>query len=52
MELILFQTFCWEISCERQIHHLRKIFYRQILRQEIGWYDLSDDGDLTAKLSE
>ncbi|XP_025418287.1 multidrug resistance protein 1-like [Sipha flava] len=46
------QTLCWEIACERQVHRLRKIFYRQILRQEISWYDLSDDGDLTTKLSD
>lgn len=45
------QTFCWEIACERQIHRLRKVFYCQILRQEISWYDLSDGGDLTTKLS-
>lgn len=48
----LIQTFCWEIACERQIHRLRKVFYSQILRQEISWYDLSDDGDLITKLSD
>lgn len=47
-----FQTYCWEIACERQVHRLRKIFYRQILRQEMSWYDLNDGGDLTTKLSE
>ncbi|XP_050434282.1 ATP-dependent translocase ABCB1-like [Adelges cooleyi] len=46
------QTLCWEIACERQVHRLRKIFYRQILRQEISWYDLSDGGDMTTKLSD
>ncbi|KAL5234824.1 hypothetical protein ACI65C_002234 [Semiaphis heraclei] len=46
------QTFCWEIACERQIHRLRKVFYCQILRQEISWYDLSDGGDLTTKFSD
>ncbi|CAI6347628.1 unnamed protein product [Macrosiphum euphorbiae] len=46
------QTFCWEIACERQIYQLRKVFYCQILRQEISWYDLSDGGDLTTKLSD
>ncbi|XP_025201296.1 multidrug resistance protein 1A-like isoform X2 [Melanaphis sacchari] len=46
------QTYCWEIACERQVHRLHKEFYSQILRQEISWYDLSDDGDLTTKLSD
>ncbi|XP_060871148.1 ATP-dependent translocase ABCB1-like [Metopolophium dirhodum] len=46
------QTFCWEITCERQIYQLRKVFYCQILRQEISWYDLSDGEDLTTKLSD
>lgn len=31
---------------------LRRVFYRQILRQEISWFDLSDGGDLSTKLSE
>ncbi|XP_022176200.1 multidrug resistance protein 1-like isoform X2 [Myzus persicae] len=46
------QSFCWEIACERQIHRLRKVFYCQILRQEMSWYDLSDGEDLTTKLSD
>lgn len=39
------------MSCERQIYRLRQIFYRQILRQEISWFDLNGCGDLTKKLS-
>ncbi|XP_060833694.1 ATP-dependent translocase ABCB1-like isoform X2 [Rhopalosiphum padi] len=46
------QTFCWEIACERQVYRLRKALYSQMLRQEISWYDLSDDGNLTTKLSD
>jgi len=31
---------------------LRKIFYAQVLRQDISWYDQNEENDLTSKLSE
>ncbi|XP_022176201.1 multidrug resistance protein 1B-like isoform X3 [Myzus persicae] len=52
MRMSQLTSFCWEIACERQIHRLRKVFYCQILRQEMSWYDLSDGEDLTTKLSD
>lgn len=46
------QTLCWELACERQVHQLRQIFFAQILRQDISWYDCNQGGDLTTKLSD
>ncbi|KAK9501451.1 hypothetical protein O3M35_012171 [Rhynocoris fuscipes] len=46
------QAFLWEFSCERQIYKLRKLFFSQILRQEISWYELKQEGDLSSKLSD
>ncbi|XP_069683361.1 ATP-dependent translocase ABCB1-like isoform X3 [Periplaneta americana] len=46
------QTFCWEISCEQQVYRLRQIFFAQVLRQDISWYDCNQGGDLTTKLSD
>jgi hypothetical protein len=40
------------MACERQVHHLRRIFFSQILRQDITWYDENEEGDLPHKLSE
>uniref|UniRef100_A0A1B6CUX9 ABC-type xenobiotic transporter n=1 Tax=Clastoptera arizonana TaxID=38151 RepID=A0A1B6CUX9_9HEMI len=46
------QILCWELACERQVHHLRRIFFQQMLRQDISWYDVNDKGDLSTKLSD
>lgn len=52
MCLDVFKTLCWEMSSERQVYCLRKMFISQILRQDITWFDLNDKGDLSTKLSE
>jgi ABC-type multidrug transport system fused ATPase/permease subunit len=49
---IYFQTLCWELACERQVYRLRQIFFSQVLRQDITWFDQNQSGDLTTKLSE
>ncbi|XP_071446041.1 ATP-dependent translocase ABCB1-like [Hetaerina americana] len=46
------QTFCWEMASERQVHHLRSLFFSQVLRQNIGWFDMNQSGDLSTKLSD
>lgn len=46
------QTLCWELACEGQVHTLRKIFYAQVLRQDISWYDQNEENDLTSKLAD
>ncbi|XKL66216.1 hypothetical protein PGB90_009636 [Kerria lacca] len=37
---------------ERQVYKLRQILFKQILRQDIGWYDKNDNGNLALKLSD
>ncbi|XP_021940802.1 multidrug resistance protein 1-like [Zootermopsis nevadensis] len=46
------QTLCWELACERQVYQLRQIFFAQVLRQDLSWYDCNHGGDLTTKLSD
>ncbi|XP_046390861.1 ATP-dependent translocase ABCB1-like isoform X2 [Ischnura elegans] len=46
------QTYCWELASERQVNHLRRLFFAQVLRQDIGWFDKNQSGDLSAKLSD
>jgi len=52
MGLLWFQTLCWELACERQVYQLRQIFFAQILRQDLSWYDCNKGVDITTKLSE
>jgi len=52
MGRLWFQTLGWELSCERQVYRLRQIFFAQILRQDLSWYDCNKGVDVTTKLSE
>ena len=42
----------WSISAYRQTRRMRMVFYRSILRQEIGWYDVNETAQLSTRLSE
>ncbi|XP_050420409.1 ATP-dependent translocase ABCB1-like isoform X2 [Adelges cooleyi] len=44
------QTWCWEMSCERQVYRLRNVFFKQIIRQDITWFDVNQNNDITSKL--
>ncbi|XKL66217.1 hypothetical protein PGB90_009637 [Kerria lacca] len=46
------QTICWELSSEHQVHTLRKLYFAEIIRQDISWYDQNNDGNLPNKLSD
>ncbi|XP_033097909.1 ATP-dependent translocase ABCB1-like [Anneissia japonica] len=46
------QATFWSLSSERQSHILRKRFFRSILRQEIGWFDKHQSGELTTRLAD
>ena len=41
---------CWLIAAERQTRRIRYALFRNILRQEIGWFDLQKSGDLCNRL--
>lgn len=40
------------ISASRQIRRIRTLYFRALLRQDVGWYDLSTAGDLASRLAE
>ena len=42
----------WNISAYRQTQGMRKAFYRSILRQEIGWFDVNETAELNTRLSQ
>lgn len=47
-----FQISLFQTACERQVHKIRLLFYRAILKQEIGWFDANPSGELSSRLSE
>ena len=46
------QIGCFQLACERQVHKIRLIYYRAILRQEVGWFDANPSGELASRLTE
>ena len=46
------QVTFWMIASERQSHRIRQKFFHNILRQNIGWFDVHEAGELNTRLSE
>lgn len=46
------QIFSWEYSSERRVKRLRQLYFSQVIRQDISWFDTHDDGNLSNKLSD
>jgi ABC-type multidrug transport system fused ATPase/permease subunit len=42
----------WMIAAERQIRRIRFLLFRNLLRQEIGWFDVHSTGELNSRLIE
>ena len=42
----------WQISASRQGQKLRVVLFRSILRQEMGWFDTQEIGELNTRLAE
>ncbi|KAJ2780131.1 hypothetical protein H4R18_003635 [Coemansia javaensis] len=42
---------CWAMAAENQGLRIRKLYYRSILRQDIGWFDTVKTGDLTTRIT-
>ena len=42
----------WNISAYRQSRKMRMAFYRSILGQDIGWFDVNNTAELSTRLSE
>ncbi|XP_063308549.1 ATP-dependent translocase ABCB1-like [Pelobates fuscus] len=42
----------WTLAAGRQVRKIRKNFFHSVLRQEIGWFDVNDAGELNTRLSD
>ena len=47
IQISLMQT-----ACERQVQKMRLLYYRSVLRQDIGWFDLNPSGEVSSRLNE
>ena len=47
-----FQISFMQAACERQVQKMRLLYYRSVLRQEIGWFDLNPSGEVSSRLNE
>ena len=45
-------TLFWNLSAYRQTRRLRQAFFRAIMKQEIGWFDVNPSAQLNSRLSE
>lgn len=46
------QTAFWSLAAVRQCHHIRTRCFKSIMQQEIGWFDTTDSGELSTRLTE
>ena len=49
---LFFATIFWNLSAYRQTRRMRLAFYSSILRQEIGWFDVTEAAQLNTRLVE
>lgn len=49
---IFLSTTFWNLSAYRQTRRMRLAFYRSILRQEVGWFDVTEASQLNTRLVE
>ena len=49
---LLLAIMLWNISAYRQTQKMREAFYHSILRQEIGWFDVTETALLSTRLAE
>ena len=50
--LAFLQIACWLMAAYRQAQKIRVTLFRAIMRQEIGWFDTHDAGELNTRLNE
>lgn len=46
------QVMFWMIASERQTHRIRTLFYRNIMRQNIGWFDTNESAELNSRMTK
>ena len=42
----------WMWAGERQITNIRMRFFRGVMRQDVGWFDMHEVGELSSRFSE
>ena len=42
----------WSLTATRQVKKMRLAFFRSILKQDIGWFDTTEPGELNSRLTE
>ncbi|XP_067843433.1 bile salt export pump-like isoform X2 [Heptranchias perlo] len=42
----------WVTSAARQVQKIRKAYFKQIMRMEIGWFDCNSAGELNTRMSD
>lgn len=40
------------MACERQVHRLRVMFFAQVLRQDVAWFERRGVADVATNISE
>ncbi|XP_046689425.1 ATP-binding cassette, sub-family B (MDR/TAP), member 4 [Silurus meridionalis] len=46
------QVAFWTLAAGRQVKRLRKLFFHSILKQDIGWFDVNETGQLNTRLAD
>lgn len=46
------QMTLWSLAATRQVKKMRLAFFRSVLKQDIGWFDTTDPGQLNSRLTE
>uniref|UniRef100_A0A3B1KG44 ABC transmembrane type-1 domain-containing protein n=1 Tax=Astyanax mexicanus TaxID=7994 RepID=A0A3B1KG44_ASTMX len=46
------QVAFWTLAAGRQVKRLRKLFFHSIIKQDIGWFDVNETGQLNTRLTE
>ncbi|XP_063067575.1 bile salt export pump [Engraulis encrasicolus] len=47
-----FQISLWVTSAARQIQIIRQMYFRKVMRMEIGWFDCNSVGELNTRMSD
>ncbi|KAJ3124101.1 (ABC) transporter [Physocladia obscura] len=42
----------WVLAGENQSRKIRELYLRSILRQDLGWFDMAEEGSLTTRLAQ
>ena len=47
-----FQISLIQMAAERQVNRIRKLYYENLLKQDMGWFDCNPSGELATRLNE